>query len=98
MADETGIAAIAARDLPLAGVSSVSALEGGFTAWQAEGLPVEATPDDPPDAQFIDYVFFVHDRHAGNKDAARRYLAWETQLVSQLDPLDPSGYRLERLS
>ena len=33
----------------------------------------------------MDFLFFVHDRHDGNMDAARRYLEWETGLLSQLD-------------
>jgi rhodanese-related sulfurtransferase len=39
----------------------------------------------PSDAECIDFLFFVHDRHDGNKDAARRYLEWETGLIAQLD-------------
>lgn len=37
------------------------------------------------DADCIDYLFFVHDRHDGNKEAAKRYLEWETNLIGQLD-------------
>ncbi len=33
----------------------------------------------------IDYLFFVHDRHQGNKAAAIQYLKWETNLISQID-------------
>lgn len=45
------------------------------------------THDQAPllDEQCIDYLFFVHDRHDGNKEAARRYLDWETGLIAQLD-------------
>jgi rhodanese-related sulfurtransferase len=39
----------------------------------------------PPDSECTDFLFFVHDRHDGNKDAARRYLEWETGLIAQLD-------------
>lgn len=95
VADEPGLAAVAARDLAVLGVDCVVALEGGFAAWQRGGHPVEATPDRPSDADAIDYLFFVHDRHEGNKDAARRYLAWETQLLSQLEEADLASYRLE---
>ena len=35
--------------------------------------------------QLIDFLFFVHDRHDGNMDAARCYLKWETGLLAQLD-------------
>lgn len=48
-------------------------------------LDVISTPTAPTDSECIDYLFFVHDRHDGNKEAARRYLEWETGLVAQLD-------------
>ena len=62
------------------------------------GLPVQATPALPADADCIDYLFFVHDRHDGNKEAARRYLAWETGLVAQLDAQERSAFRLPTAS
>ena len=67
---------------------------GGLPAWTAAGYPVTATSDSPPDKACIDYLFFVHDRHDGNKAAARQYLAWETNLVSQLDALEVASFRL----
>lgn len=96
VADEPGIARIAARDLARAGVSSVAALEGGFAAWPAAGLSVAASSEHPADADCIDFLFFVHDRHDGNKAAARRYLAWETSLVSQLDARERASFRFGR--
>jgi rhodanese-related sulfurtransferase len=69
-------------------------LAGGLPAWRALGRPLQATPDTPPDSECIDFLFFVHDRHDGNKDAARRYLEWETGLVAQLDPRDIADFRL----
>ena len=96
VADDEGIARIAAHDLTRAGFASIGSLAGGFAAWQASGRPTEATPGLPPDADCIDYLFFVHDRHDGNKDAARRYLAWETHLIEQLDPLERSAFRFGR--
>jgi rhodanese-related sulfurtransferase len=44
-----------------------------------------ASESEPTDSECIDYLFFVHDRHDGNKEAARRYLEWETGLIAQLD-------------
>jgi rhodanese-related sulfurtransferase len=94
VAEEPGIAAIAASDLARANPASIARLEGGLAEWQRAGHPVESTPGDPPDADCIDHLFFVHDRHEGNKEAARRYLAWETQLLSQLEAADLASYRL----
>ncbi|MNT95345.1 hypothetical protein D3C72_2372060 [compost metagenome] len=47
----------------------------------------------PSDEACIDYLFFVHDRHDGNKAAARQYLAWETNLVKQIDERELATYR-----
>jgi hypothetical protein len=49
----------------------------------------------PPDADCIDFLFFVHDRHDGNKDAARRYLEWETGLIAQLDEDEINLYSIQ---
>ena len=98
VADDAALAAWAAAS-ELAGLSPAPLLlEGGMAAWRAAGLPVEATPALPADADCIDYLFFVHDRHDGNKDAARRYLAWETGLVAQLDAQERSAFRLPAAS
>lgn len=56
---------------------------------ETSGFPKEfetiSTHTSPLDSDCIDFLFFVHDRHDGNKDAARRYLEWETGLIGQLD-------------
>ncbi|AVT03040.1 sulfurtransferase, partial [Paracidovorax avenae] len=62
--------------------------------WTAAGLPVESSPGLPDDGDAIDYLFFVHDRHDGNLEAARRYLAWETGLIAQCAPDELSGFQL----
>lgn len=48
-------------------------------------LETISTEHIPADSECIDFLFFVHDRHDGNKEAARRYLEWETGLIAQLD-------------
>ncbi len=98
VADDAALAAWAAAS-ELAGDSPAPLLlEGGMAAWRAAGLSVEATPDLPADAACIDYLFFVHDRHDGNKEVARRYLAWETGLVAQLDAQERAAFRLPAAS
>lgn len=59
-------------------------LDGGPDAWRSAGLALQEGADTLPDAQCIDFLFFTHDRHAGNKDAARQYLAWEIGLLAQM--------------
>ena len=94
LADEDAVACAAALDLAAAGAGQVSLVAGGFAAWQGAGLPVESTPDQPSNADCIDYLFFVHDRHAGNREAMKQYLAWETGLMAQLGEQDKSVFRL----
>ncbi|QHD07278.1 cystathionine beta-lyase [Pseudomonas sp. R76] len=78
VADDPALAAFAAEGV------SARLLDGGFAAWAAAGLPVNEGAQTLPDAQCIDFLFFTHDRHSGNKDAARQYLAWEIGLLAQM--------------
>jgi rhodanese-related sulfurtransferase len=94
VADEPGVAALAARDLGDAGCRDIRVLAGGHEAWRDAGLPVVAMPDQPTDTDCIDFLFFVHDRHDGNAEAARQYLAWETGLLDQLDAQERGSFRI----
>ncbi|PWF21791.1 rhodanese-like domain-containing protein [Corticimicrobacter populi] len=91
LADSLDIASLAAFDLNGYGIQDI--------AWAAESIwhPItqnlEVTPDLPSDEEMIDYLFFVHDRHDGNLEAARCYLAWETNLLAQCQPDELSGFR-----
>ncbi|WDU65174.1 cystathionine beta-lyase [Pseudomonas poae] len=78
VADDPALAAFAAEGLP------ARLLDGGLNAWADAGLPVCEDPHTPADAECIDFLFFTHDRHSGNKDAARQYLAWEIGLLAQM--------------
>ncbi|MCW5257622.1 sulfurtransferase [Verminephrobacter aporrectodeae subsp. tuberculatae] len=94
VADEPAIARLVAQDLMARGQPCPQLLAGGVEAWERAGHALESSPETPDDAQCIDYLFFVHDRHDGNQDAARRYLAWETGLVAQLDARELAAYRI----
>ena len=37
------------------------------------------------DQTFIDFNFHTHLRHQGNKEHARNYLKWETDLIKKMD-------------
>ncbi|WP_454726180.1 MULTISPECIES: rhodanese-like domain-containing protein [Cupriavidus] len=93
--EDDGVARLAATELAALGFGDVRLLDGGVPAWQAAGLALaaETGADALPDARCIDFLFFVHDRHDGNKAAARRYLAWETGLVGQLDAQELATFR-----
>lgn len=94
VADDPGVARLVAQDLLALGQPLPHLLAGSVGAWQQSGRPLQSSPDWPGDAHCIDYLFFVHDRHDGNKDAARRYLEWETGLLAQLDARDLAGFRI----
>ena len=94
LADDVVQANYTAEDLGAMGVQVMGLVEGGFKAWQAAGLPVESTPNLPIDADCIDFLFFVHDRHDGNLESARRYLEWETGLIAQLDEQERASFQL----
>jgi len=93
-ADDPGIAALAAHDLGEAGLEVAGLLDGGPDDWQAAGLEMVSTPDEPPDSDCIDFIFFTYGRHQGDEAAARRYLTWEVGLVDQLDEQECGGFRI----
>jgi cystathionine beta-lyase len=82
VADHPGVAALAALELPDELRHSVQWMD--FSDWQAAGFALGESADSPPDALCIDFLFFTHDRHSGNKAAARQYLAWEMGLRAQM--------------
>jgi rhodanese-related sulfurtransferase len=92
IADEAGVAALAAMDLAEAGARDVRLLAGGHEAARSAGLPVIATPATPADADCIDFLFFTHGRHEGDAEAARQYLAWEIALVDQMDAQERGSF------
>lgn len=71
-------------------------LDAGLSACAGAGWPVETSaPMDRRTA--VDRVWFVHDRHDGNRAASLRYLAWETGLVAELDADERAEFRPIRL-
>jgi rhodanese-related sulfurtransferase len=94
IADDPGLARLAARDLREAGASDVAVLRGGIAAWQADGQSLNASPDLPPDRERIDFIFHTLGRNEGNLDAARAYLAWEIALTDQLDAQERGSFRV----
>lgn len=93
VADDARVAELYAREL--AGSGPLYFLLDTPAQWQAAGLPLAETPNLPSDAECIDFLFFVHDRHHGNKAAAIKYLEWETNLVNQIDARERAAYRFQ---
>jgi hypothetical protein len=94
IADDEAVGALAAADLAEIAAGPVALVQGGIAGWQAAGRPFVSSPDDPPDSERIDYIFWNHDRHAGNEDAMRAYLRWETELPGEIARDGLSGFRL----
>ncbi|GAB7536203.1 rhodanese-like domain-containing protein [Burkholderia sp. 3C] len=95
VADDPRLAAwaIADLDLPDRADCEFSVLAGGLAAWEAVGGRVASDPAALAPAQRIDFLFFTHDRHTGNKAAARQYLQWEVELLPQLDADERGVFR-----
>jgi rhodanese-related sulfurtransferase len=80
-------------ELTQQGHSDLRSISSGPEEWRKAGLEIAVSPDIPSEAECIDHLFFVHDRHDGNLDAARRYLEWETGLLAQLDDDERTALR-----
>lgn len=88
-------ARLIAIDLMALTDTPVAILLGGRERWTAEGRPVEPTPPGTlSEADRIDFLFWVHDRHLGNDQAARDYLAWEEALPAQIEADGDAGFNV----
>ncbi len=92
LCDEPPVAALAALELVPEQRVHARLLRGGLRAWKDAGLAVASSSGQPADSDCIDYLFFVHDRHNGNMEAARRYLAWETGLIDQMEDHERAAF------
>jgi rhodanese-related sulfurtransferase len=93
-ADDAAVGALAAADLAEIATGPVALVEGGTETWRVAGRPFAASPDEPPDAERIDYIFWNHDRHGGNQEAMRAYLRWETELPAEVARDGLAGFRI----
>ena len=88
IADDPRVAQLAADELP-------DAQRRAARLFPAAALATWPQVEDDlslADAECIDFLFFVHDRHAGNKEAARQYLAWETGLIAQMSAAEIASF------
>lgn len=65
--------------------AEIAVLESGTDAWVNAGLPTEESPATPSNEEIIDHLVWVAGRRTGNQDEMKQYLAWEQQLVEQLE-------------
>lgn len=94
VADSADILGRAVGELPQSQRDNAVWLDGEEADWRQEGLALETMSDAEGRDRHIDYLFFVHDRHDGNKDAARQYLAWELGLIEKLDASERAIFNL----
>ncbi len=60
--------------------ANIFVVNGEPADWQAAGWTIDTSATELNDAHRIDYLFWLHDRHSGNAQASRDYLAWEAGL------------------
>ncbi|WAJ30645.1 rhodanese-like domain-containing protein [Antarcticirhabdus aurantiaca] len=94
LVSDAGMAARAALDLAEAGIEAAH-LVVDPAAMERAGWRLDRAPEPLPQNLARDRVWFVHDRHDGNREASLRYLAWETGLVDQLDAAERAAFRLD---
>ena len=94
VASSDAVAALAGQRLGELGHTNIRRLAGDAAAWQSAGLKMASTPNDPPDAECIDFLFHTHQRNDGDEAAARAYLAWELGLVDQMDAQERASFRI----
>jgi rhodanese-related sulfurtransferase len=94
IADDAVIAGLAAQRLGELSITNVQQLAGDEGAWRGAGFIVVASPNDPPDAECIDFLFHTYQRNDGQEAAALAYIAWEMGLVDQLDEQERNAFRL----
>lgn len=93
-AHDTTVANFAALDLAEFSGAEVAVFAGSEAEWRKAGLAVVASPDEPADAERIDTLFWLHDRHSGNPAASRAYLDWELALPAAIGSPQAAGFRI----
>jgi rhodanese-related sulfurtransferase len=94
IAEDIDTAKLASLDLREIGIQQIYVNVDTPSIWKDAKLSLASSPNTPTNEQCIDYLFFVHDRHDGNKAAARQYLAWEMNLLAQIDDFEKNTFKL----
>ena len=84
-------------DLAALTSAEIAIAPGGVAARRGAGYSVVATPDDPPDGERIDFIFWNHDRHDASESSRRamqNYLQWELDLPGEIEKDGLSGFRV----
>ena len=89
--EDADIVAAATIDLAQAGIA-VHWLAASLDACAEAEWVIDSEPRTLTREQASDRVWFVHDRHDGNREASLRYLAWEMGLLAQLDAEERAAF------
>ncbi len=79
------LARLAVAELQGLTSAPVQVLDGGTAAWIAAGNTPAADRTDPPDAACVDFYLRPYDRNSGVEAAMQAYLAWEIDLVHEIE-------------
>lgn len=90
-AEDIALARGVAKDLKEAQVNAY-VVTGGAEQWHA--ADIQTSSKSVPDAQRIDYLFWLHDRHDGNAQASAAYIAWEEDLPRQVGDHRNARFRI----
>jgi len=96
-AENEAVGTLAAADLAEIATGPVVLVDGGIAAWRAAARPFATSPDNPPDEECVDFIFWNHDRHSGTEGAERAmraYLQWELDLPGEIEKDGLSGFQL----
>jgi rhodanese-related sulfurtransferase len=88
-----GLARLAAPELAALVSVPVTVLSGGTRSWTEAGLPLE-TGVGRMASEADDVVLSARERGQNREDAMREYLAWEINLVTDMDTDDDHRFRV----
>jgi rhodanese-related sulfurtransferase len=79
------LALLAVAEAQAMTAAPVAVLAGGTAAWCTAGLPLESDRAVPADEQCVDVYLRPYDRNSGVEAAMQAYLAWEIDLVREIE-------------
>ncbi|AHF79198.1 Rhodanese-like domain-containing protein (plasmid) [Sodalis praecaptivus] len=92
-AEQTELAHAVAWDLRTRFRIAAQVVTGDAAAWQAAGWPLVEDDASLAESERSDFLFWLHDRHSGNLQASRDYLAWEASLPAAVAREGGHGFR-----
>ncbi len=79
------LARLAVSEVAALTSAPVQVLSGGTQAWTDAGFTLATSRTDPPDEACVDFYLRPYDRNSGIEAAMQAYLAWEIDLVHEIE-------------